>query len=330
MANSSWSSSTEWNFTFGNLSFASSTELPVSTDDDFDFPFWALLLISIGGVLFLILLCIVGTKFGKRARYAYLERKKTKTLSKYGGKGVPIDDLDADDADEDGQEWAPFKKKNNSKTNENEQKDNTNTNKNDSEKEKLNPNKMREEEIVTYKGFESNTGDFYDSQDPQENMDKVKSSHKKWKKYTKKFSKNKNNNDNNNSEEQNKNGKTKHSEYNANKETNSIQYLFGNDNDDDLESGPIVFDNNTDNSGRRIDGNTGALTDMTDVTDFVDSDAPNTGSKGKCMTFARLVFRLNVDILFFFQSLFFFWLVFLHIFFFICRWIILKMQRDQK
>lgn len=280
MANSSWSSSTEWNFTFDNHTFASSTELPVSTDDDLALPFWVLLLISIGGVLFLILLCIVGTHFGKRARYAYLNRKKTKTLSKYGGKGVPIDDLDEDDADEDGQEWAPFKKKNNANTNENEQKDNnTNTNKNDSEKEKLNPNKMREEDIVTYKGFESNTGDFYDSQDPQQSMEKVKNSHKKLKKYSKKLGKNKNNNDGN-SDEQNKNGKTKHSEYNANNDTNSIQYLFGNDNEDDLESGPIVFDNNTDNSGRRIDGNSGGMTeDMTDVTDFVDSDAPNTGSK---------------------------------------------------
>ena len=179
-----------------------------------DFPWWGILLVAIGSLATLICLCIVGPKIAKRAKYIYLSRKQSKTLSKYSKQGVVVDEL-SDSENE--KEWFPFKNKKNNNNNNDKNTiatkgDTSSNNKND------NNNDVFNDDELGYKGFESNVGDFYDSEDIQQTIQNVKNSHKKIKKYNKKY-KNKGNTDNDNDNDR-----------------NAIEFLFDNNNNNNINN----------------------------------------------------------------------------------------------
>ena len=238
-----------------------------SSSHRLDLPWWGILLVAIGALLTLICLCVVGPKIAKKAKYIYLSRKKTQTLSKYSKQGVVVDELEDSENE---QEWFPFKNKNNnnnnndknstkgdSRSNNNSTNNNENNNGNDNNNDTNLNNGVFNDDELGYKGFESNVGDFYDSEDIQQTIQNVKNSHKKIKKYSKKY-------------------KNNHKKGNIDNDANAIEFLFENNNSDIDESNVnfrIVIDANS--GDKYIDSEVDNETTDQDI--YNDVNGNNTG-----------------------------------------------------
>ena len=162
----------------------------ISISQALNYPWWMLVLVSIGVLGVLLCLCVVIKKLVQCIKRSCLARRQSKKLSKYGA-----DSIDTEDP-----ENHPFKPTPalyaSKSTSPRDIKINYNITAADVSHAKqgkyfdnFGNSTPYNDDFITYTGFESNTNDLYDSEEHRQSINNLKNSHKKLKKHKRNVSK---------------------------------------------------------------------------------------------------------------------------------------------